>query len=153
MQVIPLDAPEVEIIVVDKEPKIVDTGIWGWASKSLGIQPWGQILIILLLGQAGIIWSIHTDLSEMKGTIRSMPLTISKDLLSQAKEDISVKKIDRAILAASSAEILLARAKTNHIPAKLEDFRELVADVNILNAASTLPALTEVATNTRVVLA
>ncbi len=112
--------------MTNQEPKIVVKGLWGW---------------------------VRTDVSEIKGTIRAMPLTISKDLLSQAKEDISAKKINRAIQATSSAEILLARAAANHIPAKQDNFRELVADLNILSASSTLPALTEVATNTRAVLA
>src|SRR5260370_17752014 len=106
-----------------------------------------------VISTASIIVGIPTDVMEIKLTIRAIPLTISKLLLSQAKEDISAKKINRAIQATSSAEILLARAAANHIPAKQDNFRELVADLNILSASSTLPALTEVATNTRVVLA
>jgi hypothetical protein len=157
MQVIPLDVAEVEVIVADKEPRIVVKGRWAWAADQLAIPPWGQILIIILLAEAGVLftwlWTIHGDVRELQGTIRAMPLTISKDLLSQAKEDISAKKTNRAIQAANSAEILLARATANHVPAKPDDFRELVADLNILNASSTLPALTETATNTRIVLA
>lgn len=136
-----------------KQSEIVLTGTGGWISRKLEIPPWGQVLIGLLLVQVYFIFSIHTDLSEMKGRMQAMPLTISKDLLSQAKEDISAKRLNRAIQATSSAEILLARATANHIPAKPDHFRELVADLNILNASSTLPAVTEVATNTRVVLA
>jgi len=70
-----IDVQEEEIIVTNQEPKIVVKGLWGWAAKRLGIQPWGQVLIILLLGQAWIIWGIRTDVSEIKGTIRAMPLT------------------------------------------------------------------------------
>jgi hypothetical protein len=81
-----------------------------------------------------------------------MPLTISKDLLSQAKADVSAKKIPKAITATDSAQILLARAMAGRVPAKPDDFATLVADLNVLTSSAN-PALTQTVSQTRVVLA
>lgn len=152
MEVVPADFSEVEISMAD--PKIIIKGRWAWAAEQLGIQPWGQILIIILLAQAGVLfpwlWIIHGDVREVKGTVQAMPLTITKDLLSQAKEYISLKKINRARDAVDSAEILLARSTAKNVPAKPEDFLEIVADLNVLNTVSDL---SQTVTDARVVLA
>jgi hypothetical protein len=155
MQMIPLDVPEVEIIVAD--PKIIVKGRWVWAADQLGIQPWGQILIIILFSEAlllfGWLWKIDGDVREVQGVMKEVPLAVSKDLLSQAKEDISAKKMARAEKATDAAEILLARSAAKRIPAKAEDFENLIIDLNVLNASSPTSALSDSVGNTRVVLA
>lgn len=62
------------------------------------------------------------------------------------------QEISRAASATDSAEILLARATARRIPAKQDDFLELVADLNILSA-SARPELSQTVNDTRIVLA
>ena len=139
-----------------REPEVVVTGLWGWAARRLSIQPWGQALIIILAAEAvvlfGWMWTIYGGLNRIEGSLATMPIAISKDLLSQAKEDVSLKKFDRARSATDSAEILLASATRKHIPAKRQDFEELVADLNILSASGN-SQLSQTVGATRVVLA
>jgi hypothetical protein len=134
-----------------KEPKVVVGGPWAWLATSLGIPPWGQILILLLIGQAIFIFSMHTDLSEIKGTLKSIPLSVAHDLLSQANEDVSAQNVPRAFQAIDSAQSLLIRSKVKGVPAKDENFQQLVVDLNLLSRSS--PALAEKVNGTRIVLA
>ena len=58
-------------------------GLWAWAADKLGIQPWGQILIIVLLaatlGAGGFVVSVEVQLASINATLANLPSQISSD--------------------------------------------------------------------------
>lgn len=136
------------------EPKIVVKGTWAWAADRLGIPPWGQILIGILAAATivlfPLLWSMHSDIAQINGKLTALPVSISQDLLTQAKDDVSARNISRALRAVESAQNLLMRSKAKGVPASSDDFVAMIADLNILSETPTLSNSVE---GTRIVLA
>jgi hypothetical protein len=146
---------------IKPEPKL--SGLAGWAVDRLGIHPWGQVLIVLLLIVGGglVTWlrSVDGHLTQIDTKIEVMPLQISRDLLSQAKADVTTGALDRAIQATGAVSALISQATVRRLPAKPDYFLGAVADLNIIRNASDSsnwpekPKLIERVATTRVVLA
>ena len=126
------------------------------AADALRIPLWGRVLIGFLVAEAvllfGLIWTMHGDISEIRGTLKSLPVSVAQDLLSQANEDASAKNVPRALQAIGSAQSLLIRSKVKGVPASDENFQQLVADLNLLSRSSSA-AIADKASGTRIVLA
>jgi hypothetical protein len=63
------------VMPTPKNPEIVVSGHLAWLTKKLGIEPWGQILIALLLMASitisGFLWTFNGRMSHVEGQLRS----------------------------------------------------------------------------------
>ncbi|MFZ1205042.1 MAG: hypothetical protein WAN97_12065, partial [Candidatus Acidiferrales bacterium] len=132
-------------------------GLYGWLANSLGVHPWGQVLIAVLALQFvfGYRWlsSMDQHLTKIDTAIQVMPLEISRDLLSQASADITLGKPDRAATTTEAASALIAQSSIKHIAADPEYFASMVANLNLLTSRSPGPAFAQKVNTARLTLA
>jgi hypothetical protein len=156
------DSPSLPVIVMpmeDQDRKNLKGGfgLWVWAAESLGIQPWGQILLVVLGGAALLLWNWHSDtvahLNKIDATVAELPLQISRDLLSQANTDVTIGRPARALSATEAASAIIAQATVRRIAATPDYFAGAVEDLNLLTSRSRDPNFSKTVNSTRLVLA
>src|ERR1039457_4325170 len=132
-------------MAVPPRQEIVVKGHLGWLSKSLGIPPWGQVLILPLLA-AG--WWLHSSFREIDKQLAAhdtklqlLPLEISKELLSQAQTDTKLGRLDRAERITETATAIIAKASTAKLKAPPDYFKETIEALNDIGSGSSAPGL------------
>jgi hypothetical protein len=153
----PIPASELSMSAKQPEAPIVVSGPMAWIAKSLGIQPWGQILILLLVGSG---YYLHTELDRIDKSLnvhdtslKMLPLEISKDLLSQAETDLKLGRPERATRATETAKAIIAKASVQRVPAPAQYFSETLGALNSLRANSSNGALLDSAYSAQLLLA
>jgi len=146
------------------QPEIVLDGLWGWLSRNLGIQPWGQALIVVLLGLLGLGWwfvfSLENRLASIDAKLADLPSDISNetdakiekmrgDLIEQfftkAKQYSEAKQFRDAAASLTAASILLQTARQYLVEPKDRNFfQNAVYDLNFVaeHSSSALVSVT-----------
>jgi len=152
--------PELDEIVPMNENKqqvVVVTGPMAWISKSLGIQPWGQVLILALIGSGILVWnkldSIDKHLTQNDISIKTLPLELSKELLSQAETDVKFGRLDRAARVLDSANAFLIKASVKKLDAPPQYFQDTRDSLNSISEGSTDTGVQTSVHTSRVLLA
>jgi hypothetical protein len=114
--------------------EVVVKGHLAWLSRSLGIPPWGQVLILALIA---VGWWFHSSLGAIDQRMAAhdtklqlLPLEISKDLLSQAQVDTKLGRIERAERITEIASSIIAKASVDKLPASADYFKGTVEALN-----------------------
>jgi hypothetical protein len=122
------------------EPKIVVTGLWGWASKSLGIPPWGQALglfvALVAFSIGGVLIHIEMTLSGLNSRVDGIPLQIAKDLAARARILILKGKTPQAITTINSSATVISEAAAQHTKAHATYFSELIKELDKVQSVS-----------------
>jgi hypothetical protein len=123
------------------EPEIVLIGLWGWLSRRLGIDPWGQVLLIILIaifsamGTLVIIGvskltKIDTHLAIIDTKIG---LQVGADLIGNVNTNLEKGDNAKAIQDVERAKSYILEAKERKTPAPPGYF---LKTVNLLNTAA-----------------
>ena len=144
-------------MAVPPREEIVVKGHLAWLSRSLGIPPWGQVLIALLFVGA---WWLHSSFGTIEKQIADhdtklqlLPLEISKDLLSQALTDTKLGRLDRAERITETATAIIAKASTEKIQAPPDYFKGSIEALNSISYGTSSPSLLGTVQGARLMLA
>jgi hypothetical protein len=163
------------------EKEIVLTGIWGFLSRKLGIDPWGQILIVALIflsltAMAGFrflnskinelqvsknieekLAPLNTKvdgLTERMSTIEGeLKVLLSQNSLATAGSYAKEGKIQLAVKAVQRATDTVATAATGKLPASPEYFVDTIAMINGIAQVSSSSELSRELQDARLSLA
>jgi hypothetical protein len=123
----------------ESQPVIL-SGYLGFITNRLGVHPWGQILILALLAAfyGGYRWidKIDVHLQAVDIQLATMPLKISKDLLSEAQTDIKLGRLDRAVRAAEIVTAIIAKASVEKTKAPPDFFRETIESLDSIGSTT-----------------
>jgi hypothetical protein len=120
-----------------KNPEIVVSGHLAWLTKKLGIEPWGQILIALLLTASitisGFLWSFNGRMSHVEGQLSILVAGRRIDEVAQYAKSQNLPKVTTAAEGAKASLTLAAKKK---VPAPPEYFQMSIATLDSVNAAN-----------------
>jgi hypothetical protein len=130
------------------EPEVILTGLWGWISRRLGVEPWRQGLIVglVVLFSAGFIfiWSFNNRLTALETKSNNLPNELAdrvdaklanlradliKEFLSEAKKFTAAGDFGHASQAVQAAVILTASARERRELASPEFFESAIVEL------------------------
>jgi hypothetical protein len=106
-------------------------GLGGWFFQRLRIEPWGQILVVLILIGGGILvsflWSLGNRMTGVEQAVKDLPAQLDSKLeklrgdlieefFKKAKQFTEARDFDDAAAAITAANVLIASAREHHEP-------------------------------------
>lgn len=157
---LPLYPPETEVQAMPPKEvptPIVVSGPLAFITKSLGIHPWGQVLILALIGCGWFLYSrlgdINDHLAKNELQIQMMPLELSKQLLSQADIDLKFGRTERASRVMDVVTDVIAKASIKKIQPPEKYFSETLSYMNgMATSTKATPELLQSVQSARVML-
>lgn len=118
-----------------KQPEIVVSGHLAWLTKKLGIEPWGQILIAILLAASisigGFLWSFNGRLSNIEG---QLSILVAGRRIDEVAQYAKIKNLPKIAAAVEAAKASLAVATKKKALATPEYFQVSMAALDSANA-------------------
>jgi hypothetical protein len=136
-----------------KKQEIVVTGHLAWLAQKLGIPPWGQILIAIIVVIAGslgaTLWSFNGRMSKIEGQLNVL---VAWRSIEDAARYTRSGNLEKASKSAKEAKTLISVAIQKRTPAPPDYFEESIAVLADTNTAN-LPRIASEIQAVRIALA